>query len=63
MPQRQDDYTASQEDENGSTEMARQLARPQSYRKPVVYREKSLEKTGLHDKNEADPVHHTGMVS
>ena len=36
--------------------MAWQLARRQSYRKPVVYREKSLEKTGLHYKNEADSV-------
>ena len=63
MPQSQDDSTVSQEDKNGSTEMARQLAKPQSYRKPVVYREKSLEKTGLHYKNEADSVRHTGIVS
>ena len=43
--------------------MAWQLARSQSYRKPVVYREKSLEKIGLHCKNEADLIRHTHLVS
>ena len=43
--------------------MVWQLARLQSHRKPAVYREKSLEKTGLHYKIEADSVHHTYMVS
>ena len=41
--------------------MAWQLARRQCYRKPVVYREKSLDKTGLHCKNEADSVGHIHM--
>ena len=44
MPQGQEDNTISQEDKNGSTGMAWQLARPQSYKKPVVYREKLLKK-------------------
>ena len=43
--------------------MAWQLARPQSYRKLVVYRKKTLQKMGLHYKNEADSVRHTHMVS
>ena len=63
MPQGQDDYIIFQKDENGRIGMARQLARSQSYRKPVVYREKALEKTGLHYKNEADSVRQTHMVS
>ena len=63
MLQGQGDYAIFQKHENGSTEMTWQLARPQSYKKPMVYRKKSLEKTGLHYKNEADLVCHTHMVS
>ena len=63
MLQGQDDYTIFQKHENGSSGMVWQLARCQSYKKPMVYREKSLEKTGLHYKNEADLVRHTPMIS
>ena len=45
MPQGQDYSTIFQESENGSAQMAWQPARPHSYRKPVVYCEKSFEKT------------------
>ena len=36
MPLGEDDNTISQKAENGTTGMAWQLARPQSYRKPVA---------------------------
>ena len=52
-----------QKDANGSTGMVGQLARSQSHRKPKVYRENLLEKTGLRYKNEADLDRHTHMVS
>ena len=42
--------------------MTWQLARPQSYRKLVIYRKKSPGKTGLHYKNDADSVRHTHKV-
>ena len=44
MPQGENDNTISQKDENGSTGMAWQLARPQSYRKPVVIVKNRLRK-------------------
>ena len=59
MPQGQDYYTIFRKDENRRTGKVWQLARPQSYRKLGVYREKSLEKTGLLFKNEADSPRHT----
>ena len=63
MPEGQDHYKIFQNDENGSTRMVWQLAIPKSDKKPVVYCEKSLEKTGLLYKNTADSVCHTHMVS
>ena len=62
MQQGQDDYLIFQKHENGSTGMVWQLARSQSYKKPMVYCEKLCEKTGLHYKNKADLAHRTHMV-
>ena len=43
--------------------MAWQLARPQFYKEPVIYRKKSLEETGLHYINETDSVCYPHTVS
>ena len=63
MPQGQDYYKLFQKVENGSAEMPWQSTRPQSYKKSVIHREKLLEETGLHYKDEANSVCYSHMVS